>query len=185
MNNIVTDFNNVLLIANPHKQLNEMFKKSVIFLTSHSEQGAFGLIINYHVNDVPCGSILQNLKADFNHNIDFTIPVYIGGPVNTQRGFILHSNDYNKNLLFPISKDFSISSNMEILKDMINGQGPKQSLFIMGHTSWAPGQLEEELFANTWIISKPNPDLLFCADNSKKWEYSLYNAGIDFHTISS
>jgi putative transcriptional regulator len=172
------------LIANPYMNFNEVFNKSVIYLASHSENGAIGLIVNHLVNTMPYKSIFKMLKAETDvENIN--IPVYLGGPVEPDRGFVLHSGEYNKNLLFKFEDNLAVSSNLQILQDMAHGIGPKNSLFVMGYTGWAPGQLEHELEQNHWIISEADLEILFSNNNDNKWNGALDRLGIDSSFYSS
>ncbi len=172
------------LIANPYMNFNDVFHKSVIYLASHTEQGAIGLIVNHLVNTLPYKTVFKMLKSDTDVE-DLTLPVYLGGPVEPDRGFVLHSSEYSKNLLFKFEDTLAVSSNLQILQDMAHGLGPINSLFIMGYTGWAPGQLENELENNHWIISSADLELLFSNNNDHKWDSALTRLGIDRSFYSS
>ena len=172
-----TNLSGKFLIASPHCFLNDVFSRSLIYVASHSQQGTVGLIINHLINRVSCCSLLKMLK-DNTEVHDLVIPVHLGGPVEPERGFILHSIDYDKNLLLKLHNDLAVSSNVSILKDIANGNGPERSLFIMGYTGWEANQLEREIENNLWIISEANPDLIFSTNCDIKWKLALKRLGI-------
>lgn len=173
-----------LLIANPYTQFNDMFNKAVIYVGKHDETGAMGLIINQHINDLSYEQLFKMLRSS--SEVKTQVPVYIGGPVEIDRGFILHSNDYKQNALINFdNNELCISSNLQILQDMALGEGPERSKFVMGYTGWNPGQLEEELANNHWIISDYYDDLVFDSEDEKKWQVALHRCGIDDGSLSS
>ena len=168
------------LIASPFVGLNEVFNKSLIYITDHGEDGAVGLIIN--------NNLFINKKLNRNLNKMFfddpqlknaKFEIFLGGPVDQEKGFILHSNDYDKDLLIKCSKDISISCSINTLKDIIKGSGPKHSLLAMGCTQWKAGQIEKEIANNLWIVAKGSMDIIFDTQNDKKWENALKSLGID------
>jgi putative AlgH/UPF0301 family transcriptional regulator len=108
------------------------------------------------------------------------LKIYVGGPLELERGFFLHSAEYNKNLLFKLeNSELAVSSNLEILKDITNGVGPKLNMFAIGYTGWNPGQIEFEIQNNLWIVAEPDTDLIFGNDSSGKWLTALDNLGIE------
>ena len=184
MNSLATDVKKTnfeslegkFLISSPYSFGNDVFNKSLIYIASHTEKGAMGLIINRLVNRLPANAVLQLFK-DSGNSSELIMPVYLGGPVEPERGFILHTSEYNKNLLLH-SGNLAISSNLQILRDISSGNGPQHSLFIMGYTGWTEGQLEAEIQKNMWIISDSSNDLIF-SDIANKWDVALSNMGID------
>lgn len=98
---------------------------------------------------------------------------------------MLHSVDYQKNILFKLSDELSVSSNVDIIKDMINGCGPTRSLFVMGYTGWEAGQLEKEMESNFWIVAESDPELIFSDHHESKWNLALNSAGIQNTFFSS
>lgn len=166
-----------ILIASPFAMEGNVFHKSLIYVIKHTDEGSIGLIINRPVNNAPAKTIFGKIKGMDIQNIN--LDIHIGGPVEIERGFFLHSADYSKNLLFhPDQGELAVSSNVEILKDVANGTGPKNSIFAIGYTGWSKGELELELENNLWIIAYPNLDLIFSEDNSNKWSNALSMLGI-------
>jgi len=169
------------LISSPYSFSSDVFNKSLIYVISHSEKGSMGLIINHLVNKLPANSLLKLFKDDSFKSSELVLPVYLGGPVEQERGFVLHSGDYNKNLLLRVGKgeELAISSNIEILRDIAAGSGPKHSLFVLGYTGWDAGQLEDEIENNVWLVSDSSSDLIFGENSEDKWGAALYKMGID------
>ena len=178
---IEQDFSNLtgkILIASPYTMEGNVFHKSMIYVIQHNKDGAVGLIINHPINHSPASSLFKKIDT----SIDFKglgLDVHLGGPVEMERGFFLHTNEYDKNLLFnPINDGLAVSSNLQIIQDISNGIGPKQSLFIIGYTGWGSNQLEFELENNLWIISEPKLDLIFDEGSDNKWHKALSALGI-------
>ncbi|MBF8247000.1 MAG: YqgE/AlgH family protein [Rickettsia sp.] len=164
----ISNFSNKFLVANTEMSQGTIFYRSVIYIIHHSFDGAFGLIINQ-----PLSNISQNLEGIL--SLDNTkLELYLGGPVATNKRFFLHSNEYNKNLLF--QDNFSkvgLSTNSEILKDIENGQGPENTLMMIGYSSWGSGKLEYEIENNFWLISEVDENIIFSKNFSDKWELAL------------
>jgi len=165
------------LVATPHVITKGIYHKSLIYMLSHTEEGAIGLIFNRLVNHI-------DLKSFFKIKNDETtspvmVPIYLGGPVEHEKGFFLHSTDYDKNLLLDFNNDLAVSSNVEISEDIVFGKGPKNSLFIVGYTAWKPGQLEEELEKNLWLIMDCGGEFIFADNPESKWHTALKHLGID------
>ena len=166
-----------ILIASPFAMAGNVFHKSLIYVIKHTDEGSIGLIINRPINNTPAKNEFGNIQGIDIQN--FNLDIHIGGPVEIERGFFLHSSDYNKNLLFhPDQGELAVSSNIEILRDIVNGMGPKNSIFSIGYTGWGKGELELELENNLWIIAYANLDLIFSKDNVNKWSNALSTLGI-------
>lgn len=166
-----------LLVAMPGIG-DERFNRSVIYLCGHSEDGAMGLIVNKPVDDITFPELLEQLGIE--GDPDQQIRVLFGGPVETGRGFVLHSTDYNATgSTLQVSDEIGLTATLEILEQIAKGEGPKRSLLALGYAGWAPGQLEEEILSNGWLHCRPSPDLLFGTSDETKWERALAELGID------
>lgn len=166
------------LVASPHAGFEDMFDKSIIYVVSHSNRGAIGVVVNKFVNNLSCATIFKIFKEKISlKDEDIKMPTFLGGPNEPEKGFILHSSDYTKNSLL-VNNKLAISSNIEIIKDITNNSGPKDSIFIVGYTGWGAGQLEEEINNNCWIISEPNKQLIF-SEVENKWEKAIISIGLD------
>ncbi len=179
-----SDFENLsskILIASPFAMAEGIFYHAVIYVLTHSKEGAAGLIINHLINKMPYKKLFKaaseiNLS---NEEDKLTLPVYLGGPVEVERGFFLHSSDYDKDLLFKFQNNLAVSSNSNILKDIAHGIGPKNSLFIIGYTNWKAGQLEQEIQNNLWLTDESDEELIFSNPVESKWHQALGNLGIN------
>ncbi len=154
-----------------------VFNKSLIYILSHTPDGAMGLIFNHVVNHIDVKSFFKIEDEQLPDN-NIIIPVYLGGPVEHERGFFLHSDDYEENLLLKFQNHLAISSNQQISQDIAAGNGPKNSLFIIGYTSWKAGQLENELKENLWIVMEGDKDFILGGRPEKKWQNALEKVGI-------
>ncbi|AXU06035.1 YqgE/AlgH family protein [Rickettsia japonica] len=171
------------LVATPHVITKGIYHKSLIYMLSHTEEGAIGLIFNRLVNHIDLKSFFKIKNDEITTPV--MVPIYLGGPVEHEKGFFLHSSDYNKNLLLDFHNDLAISSNLEISEDIAFGKGPKNSLFIVGYTAWKPGQLEEELETNLWLVMDCNKEFIFADNPESKWHNALKHLGIDEIHFSS
>jgi len=173
------DFSNLtgkVLIATPFAMEGNVFHKSLIYVVKHTDEGSVGLIFNHTVNNASVDTLFKKIGIDTD---GLELNVHLGGPVEVARGFFLHSTEYSKDPLFNAEGNaLAVSSNPEILKDIAEGAGPANSLFIIGYTGWNAGQLELELEHNLWLISEPDHDLIFQADSEKKWSKALGKLGI-------
>ena len=180
-----------LLMAMPG-MTDKRFQRSVIYLCAHSAEGAMGLIINQQANNIRLPGLLKQLgiiKKAAEKTMPPTIQdkaVHIGGPVETGRGFVLHSADYfADNATLQIDKAVSLTATVDILKAMAHGQGPELSLLALGYAGWAPGQLEDEIQANGWLHCSADLDLVFAPDLASKYGRALSQLGIDpSHLVS-
>lgn len=174
-----------LLIAMPGMQ-DTRFARSVIYLCAHSSDGAMGLSINQPAERVTLNELLVQLDI-ISENERITIPdsarhiqINRGGPVETGRGFVLHSDDYfSENATLPIDDGIALTATVEILRDIADGRGPASAILALGYAGWAPGQLESEIRANGWLHCSADADIVFARDPSEKYGRALARLGID------
>ena len=156
-----------LLIALPGMP-DPRFERSVIFICAHSGQGAMGLIINKAVE-----------------GLNFP-PILFGGPMQTERGFVLHSGDFESgDSTLPVTRDVSLTATLDILRAIASGQGPQRSLFALGYAGWSGGQIEDEIRANGWIHCDADMGLVFDTSLDAKWGEALRKLGIDASSLSA
>lgn len=154
------------------------FDRAVVYVCGHSDDGAMGLIVNKPVDDLTFPELLDQLGI--NAEPSRQIRVLFGGPVETGRGFVLHSGDYHvTGSTLQVTADVGLTATVEILEEIAGGEGPQRSLLALGYAGWAPGQLEEEILANGWLQCQAEPDLLFGSADNTKWERALAAMGID------
>ncbi|MGA8380920.1 MAG: YqgE/AlgH family protein, partial [Stellaceae bacterium] len=112
-------------------------------------------------------------------------PVHFGGPVEPERGFVLHTDDYHEEATLRVADNISVTATLEILRAIGKGQGPQRSLFALGYAGWAPGQLDAEIQANGWLCVAADQEIVFNPDHDGKWQRALAKLGIDLSTLSS
>lgn len=178
------DLSGKLLIAMPGMG-DPRFDRSVVFLCAHSEDGAMGLIVNKPTTDLSFAALLRQLKiplADRSRDIR----VHFGGPVEHGRGFVLHTADYGgSETTLQVDDRFGMTATLDILEAIAQGQGPAESLLALGYAGWGPGQLESEIAQNGWLTADASVDLVFDANDGRKWGRALAVLGIDPLTLSA
>ena len=174
-----------LLVAMP-AMTDKRFARSVIYLCAHSAEGAMGLIINQEAPHISFVELLEQLKIvtdDKMGKLGFNLaemPVHVGGPVETGRGFVLHSSDYvSADSTMRIGESFCLTATVEILKAMANRKGPKRSILALGYAGWSAGQLEREIQANGWLNCPADADLVFDTDLEDKYDSALSRIGVN------
>lgn len=171
-----------LLIAMP-QMTDPRFERSVIYICAHTADGAMGLVVNREIEALTFPDLLKQLSIDA-EVIDDKIQVLFGGPVETGRGFVLHSSDYVQNTTMLVDKRVGLTATMEVLKDIASGNGPKLNILALGYAGWGPGQLDAEIQANGWLSVPADDGLVFDPDLDKKWERALAKIGVDFSMLS-
>ncbi len=174
-----------LLIAMPAMG-DPRFSRSVIYLCAHSSEGAMGIVINQRAPNISFGGLLAQLDIMPSEE-RIALPsglsameVHLGGPVETGRGFVLHSADYfEAESTLPINETVCLTATVDILTDIAKGSGPNKALLALGYAGWAPGQLEDEIQANGWLNSPADPELVFDPAINQKYHRALNRLGID------
>jgi putative transcriptional regulator len=180
-----------LLIAMPVMG-DPRFERSVIYLCAHSAEGAMGIIVNRPAGSIDFPGLLVQLdiikKADqikLPENAE-TLRVLKGGPVETGRGFVLHSSDFFiQDATLRIDDDICLTATIDILKAIASGAGPKHAILALGYAGWAAGQLESEIQDNGWLHCDADPDLIFGGDVEEKYGRALRKIGIDPGMLSN
>lgn len=174
-----------LLIAMPG-MTDRRFSRSVIYMCAHSSEGAMGLIINFPASNIGFTDLLERLDivprgAEDGISTDLIDrQVHTGGPVETGRGFVLHTPDYYaSNSTLKIDPNVSLTASLDILKAIAAGQGPSRAILALGYAGWSPGQIENEISANGWLNCPSDPDLLFDPDLETKYVRALAKMGIN------
>lgn len=179
------DLTGKLLIAMPGMG-DIRFEHSVVFICSHGDDGAMGLIVNKPADDLRLADLLKQLDIKPGAPGRGQMPVHFGGPVETVRGFVLHSTDYDANLhSMQVTDAFSMTATMDILEDLATGSGPRQALMMLGYAGWGPGQLESEIAMNGWLTTEADPGLIFDLGDDEKWGAALKTLGVDPLTLSA
>ena len=159
------------LIASPSMG-DPRFQQAVVLMVRHDSNGAFGIVINRPIGERPLASLLEAIGQPAEGATD-AAPVFSGGPVQPELGFVLHSAEYRAAATFSITEHLALTANVEIFRDIAAGRGPKQSLIAFGYAGWAPGQLEGELAQNAWFTAPVDGKLVFDDDRAKVWERAM------------
>jgi putative transcriptional regulator len=180
-----------MLIAMPGMR-DERFSRSLIYVCAHSSEGAMGIIVNHvaaHINFpdllvqlevIPAADLIQLPQRVG------SVKVLKGGPVETGRGFVLHSSDFFiENSTLPIDDGICLTATLDILKAMARGDGPASAVLALGYAGWAPGQLESEIQENGWLNCAADAELIFGSDIDGKYDRALRKLGIDLGMLSS
>jgi putative transcriptional regulator len=173
-----------LLIAMP-SMTDQRFHRAVIYMCAHSAEGAMGLIINQRAPHITLPRLLEQLEITEEASRPLAIridsmAVHVGGPVETSRGFVLHSSDYfAADSTLPIDESVCLTATIDILKAIATGSGPDRAILALGYAGWAPGQLEREIQANGWLNCPADPEIIFDPDLDSKYTRALALLGID------
>ena len=173
-----------LLVAMP-QMLDPRFARSGIYLCAHSgDGGAMGLVINKPLGSLTMGELFAQLDISPSGPV-ISRPVHFGGPVDSSRGFVLHTADYDEGATLAVGNDIAVTASLDILRAIAKGQGPRHSLFALGYAGWAPGQLDAEIQANGWLSVAADDRIIFDPDQDGKWRRALGKLGIDLSMLSS
>lgn len=173
---------NQCLIATPTIK-DPMFSSSLIYLCNYNTNGHIGFVINY-LSGQNLDRIFDQLDIQCNDEIIRNQPVYIGGPVQLEQGFILHTGNDNWQNSITIAANVHLTSSVDILRAIAAGKGPHHYLVILGFSGWAAGQLESELQENAWLTTSATLDLLFHPSVDHKWQLALNTLGFDISMLS-
>jgi putative transcriptional regulator len=171
-----------LLIAMPQME-DSRFARSLIYVCAHTAEGAMGLVINRAVDNVTFPDLLRQLNI-MPGQPSPPDPILFGGPVETGRGFVLHSSDYVRDATLLVDHEVGLTATLDILKDIAAGHGPRRSLLMLGYAGWGPGQLDAEIQANGWLNTAADEALIFDHDLETKWDKALAKLGVALSTLS-
>ena len=173
------DFSNQLLVAMPG-MVGGSLADTVIYVCEHNEQGALGVVIN-RPTDLTLGDLLQRIDLDLSLEIGVrqSAPVFFGGPVQTDRGFVLHTpvGDYSSSI--SMGAGVALTTSRDVLQEVAAGSGPDQLLVTLGYAGWAAGQLEEEMANGVWLHVDSNLEILFSTPAAERYQAALNQLGID------
>jgi putative transcriptional regulator len=175
-----------LLVASAAIQ-DPRFQHSVVLLLRHDATGAFGIIINHPIAERPLAELLAAIgdkdskdskgSSDSQDGkdgaVEGTIRVFLGGPVQPQLGFVIHSADYRRPETLVVGERLAMTANKEVLRDIAHHQGPVKYLFALGYAGWGAGQLEGEIARHDWFTAPAEPDLVFDAARDAVWDTAL------------
>ena len=171
-----------LLISMPSLQ-DERFFKTVIYLCAHSKDGAMGIIINKKIDYDLYPDLLEQLGIDKPLD-NKKLFIRYGGPVESGRGFILHSDEIIQKESLTIDSGIALTSTAEFFENLSKGKGPKNSILALGYAGWGAGQLEKEIIANSWMTLSTDSKFLFDEEVNNKWSQAYNLLGIDPNKLS-
>lgn len=173
---------NHLLIAMPSMEDN-FFSRSVIYLCEHNAKGAMGLTLTVPL-DMDLHELLTQMKVEHINPALCHLPVLAGGPVSTDRGFVLHSPRSGFQSSLALTDDLMITTSLDILSSLSTEQAPEQFVVALGYAGWEAGQLEQELLDNTWLTVPATPELIFNVSWQDKWLAATATMGIDIWRVA-
>ncbi len=171
-----------LLIAMPTMS-DTRFERTVIYMCAHSADGAMGLVVNRLFDTLTFPELLKQLGIS-GAGVAEDIRVHTGGPVESGRGFVLHSADFVQEGTMVVDDAVALTASIEILKAIADGQGPRVFLLALGYSGWGPGQLEMEIQANGWLHAQSDDALVFDGEIAGKWERAINKIGFDLGSLS-
>jgi putative transcriptional regulator len=160
------------------------FERAVIYICAHNEDGAMGLIINQQIEDLTYAELLEQLRIDVEGDIT-EVTIHEGGPVETGRGFVLHSADFAQDTTSIVSETIALTATVDILRAMAQDKGPIHSLLALGYAGWGKGQLENEMIQNAWLTAHADDEIIFNTLLEDKWPRAMKMIGVDVSMLSS
>ena len=154
------------------------FERTVVYICAHSAEGAMGLVVNKVASEIDFPELLSQLEIETD-GIKNPVPVLMGGPVETGRGFVLHSMDYSQDSTLKVTDEVGLTATVDILRAIAEGEGPAKSLLILGYAGWSSGQLDGEIQANGWLNVSSDASILFDEELNSKWDRAVRKVGID------
>jgi putative transcriptional regulator len=165
-----------LLVATP-RMGDPRFARTVIYMVDHDAKGAMGLVINRSYGEGPWNALLEGFGVE-HEDVAGSVRLHYGGPVDTGRGFVLHSTDYTGVSTRVVDSGVAFSTGLDVLEAVAHGKGPRRSLFVLGYAGWGPGQLEGEMAHDDWLTAPAEETLIFGDDPDEIWEKALDRAGL-------
>ncbi len=173
---------NHFLIAMP--QLDDPnFARSVTYICVHNEDGAMGIVVNRPL-DMALGEVLSQIDVTAGIAAIAARQVYLGGPVHTDRGFVLHRPPQAWQSSITVTPEVALCTSRDILEAIARGEGPRDALVALGYAGWSAGQLEAEIAQNAWLSGPADLDIVFKAPAEQRWQRAAALLGIDLHSIS-
>jgi len=170
------------LIAMPGLQ-DPLFSRSVTYICDHSDNGAMGIVLNQPLN-ITMTDVFSQLAIESSNDTGDK-PVLAGGPVNTQRGFVLHRDQGSWDSTLRITSEICLTASRDIVTALAEDSGPKSAQFALGYAGWTPGQLEEEIANNSWLTIEADSAIIFDTPVEERWAAAAKQLGIDLNLISS
>lgn len=162
----------------------ENFNQAVTYICEHDENGTFGIIINRE-SDITLDDVMQQMHIPYHSENNHTETVFTGGPVQTNRGFILHRPTGNWDSSLIVNDSVALTTSRDILEAIAGNQGPQDNIIALGYAGWGPGQLEQEMAANTWLSCPAEEQIIFDTPVEERWQAAARLIGIDLQLMSN
>ncbi|MBZ4203226.1 MAG: YqgE/AlgH family protein [Methylovulum sp.] len=175
--------NNQFIVAMP-ALADPVFSHTVTFLCQHTKDGALGIMINRPV-DMTLGEIFTQMNIPIKSLIAAESPVFSGGPVHQERGFVLHSPSKRWQATMSVSDDIYLTTSRDILEAIAVGEGPEHYLVALGYAGWGEGQLEKEMVANSWLTTPLGIEVIFETPIDQRWSAAAEQIGIDINKLTT
>ena len=177
-----TNFTNQFLIAMPSLK-DPAFSQSVVYMCEHNDEGAIGIIIN-HPSSLNLDKLFEHISIDSDHAKDSDLPVLYGGPLQQDRGFVIHRPKGNWRSTLEMAPDIAITTSQDILEAVAKGKGPKDVLVALGYAGWEGGQIEQEILDNDWLSYPADTSIIFETPFADRWMAATTLMGVDIHSLS-
>lgn len=174
---------NHFLIAMPNLR-DPNFARTVALICEHTAEGAMGIVIN-RVTDLTLADVFQQMDIDGSHSAQRTRPVYVGGPVQGNRGFVLHEPVGRWESTLTVGGSIGVSTSRDIIAAIAANHGPERYLLALGYAGWSPGQLEREIAENSWLAGPAERQIIFDTPAEARWEAAVKCLGVDLAALSS
>jgi putative transcriptional regulator len=182
---------NHFLIAMPGLKSPDFFQ-SVVYICEHNANGAIGLVINHPIN-ITLSKLFSQMDLTYDAAVDSSLhstpidstPLFAGGPVHTEHGFVLHSSEKSWESTFNTSDDIGITASKDILEDMAHNRGPAKFLVALGYAGWSAGQLEHEMGANSWLTVPADKHIIFDTPTEQRWTAAALPLGVDMNLMTN
>jgi putative transcriptional regulator len=164
-------------MADPH------FSRTLTYICEHNDQGALGIVVNRPL-EMTLQALLEQVSIPPAGGKFKSVPIHFGGPVQVDRGFVLHSPLGQWQSTLAVSAEIGLTTSKDILQAVARGEGPGKLFVTLGYAGWAPGQLEHELALNAWLTVQASPDVIFDLPVEKRLSAAMSLLGIDFASLS-
>ena len=178
-----TNLTNNFIIAMP-SLVDDNFNHTVTYICEHNENGSFGIVIN-RITDVTLDEVIHQMDIETTGSMIHEKFIYHGGPVQQERGFILHRplGDWSSSL--KINDQMALTTSRDIIEAIAHDEGPEESIIALGYAGWSPGQLEQELADNTWLNCPADEQIIFDIPVKKRWQAAADLLGVDLQLLSN
>jgi putative transcriptional regulator len=175
--------NNQFIIAMPGL-LDPNFHHTVTFLCQHTKEGALGIVIN-RSTEMKLGEIFKQMDIHAASLLASETPIYAGGPVQQDRGFVVHTKCGEWDMTMPVSDDISLTTSRDVIEAIAAGEGPEKFLIALGYAGWGEGQLEKEILNNSWLNTPYEQQILFDTPVSQRWNAAASQIGININQLTT